>query len=440
MNGRRRSPLAPVFSAGLVVACLVSCGAKTFLYAPDPKARRSRPAIVFVPGFYGTALADAESGERYFLTAWKAAFSSTPLALSQPDLGIEGARDLRPDGVLGHLRIIPGVYSKDIYGDALDFLQERFSDRADIVPFAYDWRQDIVKTVGKLDRLVKSLESSGHAPIFIVAHSMGGLVTAYYLRYGGQDLDTAKDDSRGAKHIAAAVIAGAPFGGAPIAYRNLQMGTSLGPAKTPLNALSLGTFPSMYQLAPGANSPIYRNPGGEAVGKRALRPEFWKDNRLGLFRRREPVSNDVQSRREQVTAQYLVRAETFNTKMLAISRNGHPEKTALLYLVGTGIPTLSQLLWSKASLLEKGEWLFSDQAMKQSFPQGPVQSLIGDGDGTVPIAAAAPPPGLLQRLPGKLVRDQVEHESMFSSTVFLRAIEDFLDPLLPSRGRAVSKL
>lgn len=394
---------------------LTSCGSKAVRYHPETLAKISRPVIILIPGYYGSALADKETGERYFLSAWGATFSNTPLALVEPDLGVVGARPLREDGMLSHVRVVPGIFSVNVYGEALRFLTDKFGEIAEIVPFSYDWRQDLSHGAEGLDDLVRKLKSRGAPRILIVSHSMGGLVAAQYL---------SRPDLKSAKEINAVIIAGTPFSGAMSAFRNLQHGTALGLSKIPLSYESLGTFPSMYELVPQAESGAYLSSTGAPLDNEALSPAFWKRIQYGFFRARPDLAKATQEKREDFVVKSLETARRFSQTLRVTGKAD--SAPAMLYFVGIGLPTFSRAMWSQKNLSEKGYWLFDDEAVKKHFPNRDLVSLNEDGDNTVSARSATPPAGLLSRLPGKVVQVTARHEEMFGNETLLALTEAFL--------------
>ena len=144
-------------------------------------------AIIFIPGYSGSALRNQSTGERIWLTVSEALWGSSTLALDEEGLEISGAMKLIEDGILRKVPVVPLFYTVDVYDSFIEKLEGRFKGEARIILFPYDWRQDNFKTVTKLDQLVDQLIDDGTRSTSIIAHSMGGLVTTYYLRYGAQE-------------------------------------------------------------------------------------------------------------------------------------------------------------------------------------------------------------------------------------------------------------
>lgn len=131
--------------------------------------------------------------------------------------------------------------------------------------FDYDWRRDISENASRLDALIRSaaeatkaqrLAEGNNRPVKIdvVAHSMGGLVLMYYLRYGTQPLP--EDGSlpplswAGAERVGNAVLVGTPSGGSVLALKQLVEGVSYSPIVPEYRPAIIGTMPALYQLLP----------------------------------------------------------------------------------------------------------------------------------------------------------------------------------------------
>ena len=113
--------------------------------------------------------------------------------------------------------------------------------------FAYDWRRDNRVSARKLARSAKEWldrwrQSSGasDAKLVLVAHSMGGLVSQYFLEVMG-----------GWKDTRALVSFGTPYRGSLNALGYLANGYSegVGPLKVDLSS-TLASFTAVYQLLP----------------------------------------------------------------------------------------------------------------------------------------------------------------------------------------------
>lgn len=97
----------------------------------------------------------------------------------------------------------------------LNTLLIKFPDRP-IYQFSYDWRKSNTLTMKKLDAFIKTIRKRGK--VDIVAHSMGGLVAAHYIREHGGRVD---------KFISLCT----PYEGAPHAYNQMASGNIFGGIK-----------------------------------------------------------------------------------------------------------------------------------------------------------------------------------------------------------------
>lgn len=129
--------------------------------------------------------------------------------------------------------------------------------------YAYDWRRDISEQAVILhervryaqQRAIEGFELDAPPRVDIVAHSMGGLVLRYYLRYGTQPLP--EDGSlpelnwSGADNIERAIIIGTPSAGSVLSLTQLVEGVNYVSLITPTyRPAVLGSMPSIYQLLP----------------------------------------------------------------------------------------------------------------------------------------------------------------------------------------------
>lgn len=160
--------------------------------------------------------------------------------------------------------------------------------------YAYDWRRDISEQAVILHERVlhaanmakDGFELDELPKVDIVAHSMGGLVLRYYLRYGTQPLP--EDGSlpelnwAGAEHIERAIIIGTPSAGSVLSLTQLVEGVNYVGLITPTyRPAVLGSMPSIYQLLPRVR---HQRVVDEATGEPIdfLDAKVWKRYGWGL--------------------------------------------------------------------------------------------------------------------------------------------------------------
>ncbi|MGC6487241.1 MAG: lipase/acyltransferase domain-containing protein [Planctomycetota bacterium] len=185
--------------------------------------------------------------------------------------------------------------------------------------FFYDWRRDnsvnaaefarfLKNTRARIDRgarrRVAALRAAGSAAereeadeleawleagyrFDVVAHSMGGLVTRYFLRYGDAPLPA--DGSvpevtwAGAREIDRVVLVGTPSLGSMDAFQNLVKGFSPGPPILPVYPPAiLGTMTSIYQLLPRGEGLVI-DEAGAPMDVDLFDVDVWERNDWGLF-------------------------------------------------------------------------------------------------------------------------------------------------------------
>src|SRR5262249_14724071 len=121
----------------------------------------------------------------------------------------------------------------------------------------YDWRLDNVESARRLSALIDQLRVDYGRPdlkVNIVAHSMGGIVSRYLLRYGTEDVldrDDAVPTMAGESKINRVILLGTPSLGSTNALRDMIDGAEIG--LDSVEPETLVTLPSVYQLLPNAD-------------------------------------------------------------------------------------------------------------------------------------------------------------------------------------------
>lgn len=260
-----------------------------WMYAPNE--RIAQPPLVIVPGLMGTRLIARGSGRE----VWPGG----PLGLLFGDygelsLGLAGAPD---DGGLMAGTLTDSVAGRDFYRSIIRTLE----DAAGYQPahagathggreyhvFTYDWRQDLQHTAAALDAFIESIRDRHGDPdlrVDIVAHSMGGLIARYFLRYGREDAlndNALQPTMAGAQKVRRTILLGTPNLGSVDSVRALIQGKRLGLRS--IAPETLASMPSMFQLFPHALVDWIVTADGRPLARDQFDVRIWRRFHWSIF-------------------------------------------------------------------------------------------------------------------------------------------------------------
>jgi pimeloyl-ACP methyl ester carboxylesterase len=344
----------------------------------------------------------------------------TSLTLPLSDLELHGAA-LRPDGILMDIPIVPWLYRIDAYDSILKTLQE---SGLRVTPLGFDWREDLMNAVRRLDHEVAGLKSRGIDRIAIVAHSMGGLIACYYLRYGAQDIRTATETWEGAEDIATVVLVGVPFGGSMSVFRNMTYGKPIGFNKTLLNFEAVSSFPGSYYLLPRSDSDTLL--AADSTQRQGLIGDAsnWARYHWGLLREKDGLSSHAEEKRFRYIETWLTQVRRFHDLLETPSTDSRGAGRRLLSIVGMGRSTLSTGYLNEQAT-GRPSIRFADDALPSQLRDEGV-SLFQDGDGTVIRKASALPEGYRKQFVVVERNYTAEHIELLNRDDIQRDIVDFV--------------
>jgi pimeloyl-ACP methyl ester carboxylesterase len=284
----------------VVALSLVSCAspqqpdlARLYAMQENPVGQ---PPVVVIPGLLGSRIWDTKTQtESWPGSLFHLLFSDFNALRLQID---PETLEPLPDGseVRG---ITSEAAGRDFYGKILEVLEDAgryvmtepgqpVTDQAKrYYVFDYDWRQDNIITVGKLDRFIEQIRTDHGDPdlkVDVIAHSMGGLVARYYIRYGTVDV---LDDNEfpvtnyGAQRIRRAILLGTPNLGSVKSMQTLIDGFRLPFNRVPVEVVA--TFPGGLQLLPHPLNKWLIKIDGEELKRDHFDAEFWRRFEFAVF-------------------------------------------------------------------------------------------------------------------------------------------------------------
>lgn len=381
----------------------------TIYNAAARQSHVDRNPIIVIPGILGTRLVEREHGRVVWGRLGSGAVDhASPegmrwmaLPMSAGEASDDG---VTTDGVLGEMEIAWGLdfrfkaYSGMLaafgLGGYLDPSQPGMNainygdDHFTCFQFAYDWRRSCAENAALLGAFIEEKRryvarerrrlygSSAPVKFDIAAHSMGGLVARYYLRYGKRPLDPGGRMPvtwAGARHVEKLIVVGTPNGGSVYAFRDLAEGFKLGPMLPRIPAAVIGTMPSVYELLPPEGDgavidehsrplPYYDVAVWEQRGWGLLDPAHADD--LKTLMPRVPDAKERRQRARAYLAGMLRNARAFHR---AINSQSPPPRGLDLYsFAGDAEPTASRVQVSAGRGLRLIDWIPGDNSVTRA--------------------------------------------------------------------------
>ena len=367
------------------------------------------------------------NGEVVWISSTEALLGDQPLTLPVSELKLTNTISLRPSTLLDSVEVIPFLYSVDVYGSLLDTLQTSRLNQAEIIPFAYDWRKDLMEAVTTLDLTIEQLRAKGTQDISLVAHSLGGLIVSYYLRYGTQDIATATETWEGARHISKVVMAGVPFLGVMNSFRNMNFGVDVKLNSSLLTSEAYSSFPSSYYTLPILDRDHILTPDLERLSQVIRTPSNWEKYAWGLLIDTSHLTPEVAQKRADYMSFWLQRSGKFLHLLQAPLDEASQHTPRLLYLYAKGRPTLSKGIWISQDRKGPQGLYFNNREKPLSLKTLDSTVLYEDGDETVTVRSAALPSAYEKAFATSIHSYEVGHTELVTDATILEDLTSFLE-------------
>ncbi len=254
-----------------------------------------QPPVILIHGAFGSRLVDDAGVERWpgglGRILW-ADYKDIALEFDRQSL-VPTTDQLHVDGITDR------ISGRDFYGrirqtlESIGGYQLQTAGKPPQTPgrhyyvFEYDWRQDNVDSAQKLHRYLDQIREDlkdDNLTFDIVAHSMGGLITRYFARYGSADVLNDNEfpvTGIGASYLRRVVLLGTPNLGSITSFTNMVEGMKVGFDRIPPEVLV--TFPSAFQLLPHPLSDWVFSNAGQPMKQDLFDTSVWQNYRISVF-------------------------------------------------------------------------------------------------------------------------------------------------------------
>ena len=346
-----------------------------------------RNPVILIPGIKGSRLVDSETGTIVWGTFGRKGLNpNTPSGLElfsvpmQKGIPLNKLTDsIVPDGVLDSVEIDLIGLSFDLkayynivsilgVGNYLDYEIATSKKNIDYgedhytcFQFAYDWRLSLDENASRLNDFIEDQRVFVQQQIEkkygikeydvkfdLIAHSMGGLLSRYFLRYGATPVESidlaAPVPWSGVTLVEKVIMIGTPNAGSVEAVVNFADGMAVGPFLPKFSQTLVGNIPAVYQLLPRNrhNRVVDASQSEKTID--IYDPNVWIENQWGLAQADNdsllqvllPNTSSPEQRREIALdhlTKCLKKAESIAE---ALDRPASPPQSVSLYLFAGG--------------------------------------------------------------------------------------------------------
>jgi pimeloyl-ACP methyl ester carboxylesterase len=420
LSGTPRRPTPPAFLVVPIVASLLFGSCAMFRkydmaqIHQESAASATRNPVIVIHGFIGSKLRNIETNERVWGGMSDAIKRSSIDDLTLP-IDRRPIADNRDD--LIPYALYERIAGVKFYGAMMDALRDvggyRVGDINNPTPadtcfvYLYDWRRDNVESsigLGRTIRQIKARLGNPDLKFDIVAHSMGGYLATYYLKYGLEDVVRDGRDHpvtwAGAPDLGRVILVGTPLRGTMAALKLLNNGISRS-----MSPDEVFTMPSVYQLLPDDGRGRLLDPAGNRMDTDLYDADTWVRNGWSVFGERKGAARvpaaeavayqpgataeerlhpkgpagEAEQRRYQFLKAALQQARGFRS---ALDREAATDSPVPVHVFGSDcIPTLDRAILKPTA--GGPVTLFDGEATPDRSARQMESELMAPGDGTV---------------------------------------------------------
>jgi pimeloyl-ACP methyl ester carboxylesterase len=263
------------------------------LYA-GASSNQAQPPVIIIHGLMGSTLVDRQTGAEVWPGSLRTLAFSDYRGLAHMEADEREGRGLKPGD------LFYGVGGVDFYSGLVQTLERigRYhrghpgeavgsGDRRHYYVLLYDWRRDNVEAVRALHQLIDQIRVDYADPelrVDIIAHSNGGLITNYYLRYGPNDVLDWEDPAQwheASTRIRRVVLLGTPNLGSVHSVKRLFQGFRIALRTVPVEVLT--TFSTPFETLPHPLVKSIVDKQGQPVDIDIYDPESWRSRNWSVY-------------------------------------------------------------------------------------------------------------------------------------------------------------